>query len=411
MTPWPAFDSHQAVDLELLGALSPLEVLYEFDGPCIFVSETPAGTLVLAYLSEDLEDECLLRYVLATTSSRTIDELKHGVISVREAMDRGSLWLVDMDYRYQPRSAFSVRSSELPEDALPSKHVMLWSSLEPVLTLRLEGTEIVEGRIPAAAFYQAADVASKAFKPIFEWAARARRNDTSGRPPEWLRHLYSMPAQRVAYGSLEISFKRTALEADSQAMLQFPAEDLLSLQEIQQTAWTALQEGLAWATSKGDAPNLDDDESKSMAMLETMKRLAPTSDGPVTAVHLWGPMVGETNRVISLDKRSSKRIRHALTGLKKRHEVQLRVLTGRIRELDLDKLTLILRSSEDTVADVSLVLEDERLLEVAREAHYQESEVNVAARSEDKKSWTATEIEFAGTGEPGQGDHADDPEV
>ena len=70
------------------------------------------------------------------------------------------------------------------------------------------------------------------------------------------------------------------------------------------------------------------------------------------------------------------------------------VFTGRVRDLDLDKLTLILRDVAGEEGDVQLALDDERLLETAREAHYQEFEVNVAARSEDKKLWSATEIEF-----------------
>jgi hypothetical protein len=95
-----------------------------------------------------------------------------------------------------------------------------------------------------------------------------------------------------------------------------------------------------------------------------------------------------------LDRNSTKRIRTALTELKKRHGVELRVFTGRVRDLDLDKLTLILRDVAGEEGDVQLALDDERLLETAREAHYQEFEVNVAARSEDKKLWSATEIEF-----------------
>lgn len=93
----------------------------------------------------------------------------------------------------------------------------------------------------------------------------------------------------------------------------------------------------------------------------------------------------------------SVRSETALTELEKRHEVQLRVFTGRVRGLDLDKLTLILRDVAGKEGDVQLALEDERLLETAREAHYQELEVNVAARGDNNRLWSATEIEFVGT--------------
>jgi len=100
-------------------------------GPCIFTARAAHGAAVLAYLSEDLKDEQRLRYIVATTSEETVDELKHGVTSVREALDRGSLWVVDFDYGYRPVRAFSVRSEQLPEDAMPLRGTMLWSSLEP----------------------------------------------------------------------------------------------------------------------------------------------------------------------------------------------------------------------------------------------------------------------------------------
>jgi hypothetical protein len=290
-----------------------------------------------------------------------------------------------------------VDVSELPEDALPETDVMLWSSLEPVLTIRLEGPEILEGSVPAAALSQAADIAARAFKPLFEWAARELRTDTSGRPPDWLRQLYAMRTQRVVYGSLEVSFRGIPLEAASQTSLDLPSQERPSLRDIQQAAWTALREGLAWATTNDHALLPDHDQAKSMAMLETLKRLAPAFDGPVTAVQLRGPMLGKMDQQVALDRHAARRIRSAFNGLRQRHEVQLRVFSGRIRELDLDKLTFILRSPDEASGDVSLTLEDDRLLEVAREAHYQQLQVSVAARSEDRKSWVATEIAFRGS--------------
>ena len=394
MTSWPPLDSLQEVQLDVLGALTPSEILYEFEGPCIFTAWTAHGAAVLAYLSEDLEYEQRLRYIVATTSEGTVDELKCGVISVREALDRGSLWMVDFDYRHRPVQAFSVRSEQLPEDAMPLRGTMLWSSLEPALTVRLEGSDIQEGRIPAAAFTQAAEIASKALKPVFEWAARDLRQDTSGRPPEWLRDLYAMPAQRFAFGSLEVAFAQIRLGTESQSMFPLDYERLPTPLEIQETGWSALREGLAWAVSQDSVPSGEGDDVKWLAILESMRRLAPASAGPVSAIEVWGSITGVQDHRVRLDRNSTKRIRTALTELKKRHGVELRVFTGRVRDLDLDKLTLILRNVAGEEGDVQLALDDERLLETAREAHYQEFEVNVAARSEDKKLWSATEIEF-----------------
>jgi hypothetical protein len=387
---WPSNESLAAVQLDVLGALAPVEVLYEFEGPCIFTARTSHGADVLAYLSEDLEDDGCLRFIVATTSIATIKDLKCGVISVREALERGSLWLVDYSYRYSPLQAYTVGIDQLPEDALPARGTMLWPSLEPALTVRLEGSDIREGRIPAAAFSLAAEIAGNALKPIFEWAARGLRQDTSGRPPEWLRDLYTMPAQRFAFGSLEVAF----------GQVPFDSEHARTPRDISEAGWSAVREGLAWAVSGDAVPSGDGDGEKWLAILESMRRLAPAANGPVSAVEVWGAVIGIQDRRVRLDRQATKRIRSALTELKKRHEVQLRVFTGRVRDLDRDKLTFILRDVVGEGGDVHLVLGDERLLETALEAYYQELKVNVAARSEDKKQWSATEVEFVGSQPP-----------
>lgn len=398
MTSWPDFASLPQVELAAVGELVPQEVLYEFDGPCIFTSLTAHRSLILAYLTEEIEDEKLLRFVIATTSEATVAGMKDGSVSVRDALERGSLWLVDLDRAYKPRRAAACRLRDLPEDALPSSTTMLWSALEPALIVRLEGSSICSGSIPATVFMQAAEISGKALKPVFEWAARALRQDTSGRPPEWLRLLYGLPAQRIALGSLEVAFR--PLDASNQQELPF-GEAAPSAREIQEGGWSAIRQGLEWSVSEQALPTSPGDEEKWLSILEAMKRLAPASTGPVSTVAVSGRMVGAPRRPFELTRASAKRIRAALTELKKHHDVQLCVFRGRIRDLDLDKLTLILRDGPDEPSDVQLALGDEHLLEVAREAHYQELAVSVAARSEDRRLWTATEIEFVKDAAPG----------
>src|SRR5690606_28519920 len=104
--------------------------------------------------------------------------------------------------------AWSVAFDEIPDEILPVPGTMLWPHLEPGLCVKLDGEEIREGSIPASVLLQAAEIASKAFKPIFEWAARDLREFKDGRPPNWLRDLYGLPTQRLAFGSLEVAFGR-----------------------------------------------------------------------------------------------------------------------------------------------------------------------------------------------------------
>ena len=216
-------------------------------------------------------------------------------------------------------------------------------------------------------------------------------------------HLYALPAQRFAFGSLEVAFGQIHVDTELQSTLPFEHERLPTPIEIQERGWSALREGLEWAVSQGSVPSGEGDEEKWLAILESMRRIAPASAGPVTAIEVWGSITGFQDHRVRLDRNSTRRIRTALTELKKHHGVELRVFTGRVRDLDLDKLTLILRDDSGKEGDVQLALDDEQLLESAREAHYRELKVNVAARSEDKKFWSATEIEFVVEMEPFSG--------
>lgn len=396
---WPQLDQLSPVDLAHIGPLQPEEVLYAFDVPCIFTSHTPAQAQVLAYLVEDLEEESLQRFLVVTTAENTIQALKDGCVTVHEALLRGSLWVVDIDRaNARPQRAFSIQPDQLPEDALPEPGTMLWPELEPALRVKLKGEQIRAGSVPAAVLTYVADIAQTALKPIYEWLARKQRADNSGRPPEWLRALYGLPLQRVGYGSFDLSFHAPRIPDETQAILPLDDGEQSDRQALGAQGWKLLKMGLDWAVSSDGA--LPDGDEESLAILEALRRLTPASTGPVTEVEVSGSMLGYPQQPYRLTRASSKKIRMTLTGLKQQHTVQLRLFEGRIRNLDLDLLTLILRDVPSESGDIQLVLEDEKFYEAARDAHYHELGVKIAARSVDGKTWTIVDLEFVADNSP-----------
>ncbi len=180
MMAWPNLSALQVIDLVHIGVLYPVEVLYQFEQPCIFTANLPSGSQVLAYLVEELEQEECYRYLLATTAVETIADLKAGVLSVRKALLRGSLWLADLGMSdLLPKQVFSISVEQLPVDALPEPGTMLLPSLEPALRVRLSGEQITFDALPAPVLAHAADIARTALKPIFDWLARGLTGQTS----------------------------------------------------------------------------------------------------------------------------------------------------------------------------------------------------------------------------------------
>ncbi|RKT45547.1 hypothetical protein [Thiocapsa rosea] len=393
---WHDLAELQAVELVHIGALQPIEVLYQFEQPCIFTATIPSGSLVLAYLVEELEQDERFRYLLATTAAKTVEDLKTGAISVREALLRGSLWLADLGIDdLVPKQVFSLSADQLPTDALPEPGTMLLPSLEPVLRVRLHGEQIKFGALPAPVLAHAAEIAKTALKPIYEWLARRPRADLQGRPPEWLRDLYSLQIQHLSPGSLEVGLRLPgSVDTDSTDLLA-KVDGVNDVQDIRAQGWELLRQGLDWATSD----NQDDRDlgEAAPAILDSLRRLAPTSSskGPVTAVEVSGAMLGHYAKTYSLTQQTTARIRTILTQTGKTQETFLRVFEGRIRSLDLDLLRFILRNPYTGVDEVQFLLDDERFLEDAKEAYYQELPVKIAGRSLDEKSWTVVDLEFA----------------
>src|SRR5690606_755161 len=148
-----------------------------------------------------------------------------------------------------------------------------------------------------------------------------------------------LPTQRVAFGSLEIAFGRVDV-GPHQKHLALP-EMPPTVVEIQQAAWEAVREGRQWAIGGAPLPSEHDDD-RWLAILESLQRRAPPSPGAVRSVHVSGALIGQTDRPLTLSRRSTKRIRDALTDLKRRQPGELRLFKGRVRELDLDQLTMTL---------------------------------------------------------------------
>lgn len=396
---WQDLDGLRTVDLAQIGTLEPIEVLYQFELPCIFTTKTPSGLLLLAYFAAELEEEARLRFILSTTSPGTIAELKTGAVTVREAILRGSLWLVDLDGDdLTPKRAFMIDGDQLPANTLPEAGTMLWPALEPDLRIKLCGEGIAFDALPAVVLGQAAEIAKTALKPLVEYLAKDLRADMQGRPPEWLRELYTLQVQHLAPGSLDVFFRLPKPVQLEQTSLPLNAETGWDAEGLRARAWALLKQGLDWATSETEHSGSLGEAAP--AILESLRRLAPASStkGPVTSVEVSGVMLGQPVPAFRLTQQTTARIRSTLPRISQHQEAHLAVFEGRIRSLDLDLLRFILRNPAAAVNEVQFLLDDDCFFEEAKEAYYQELPVKIAGRSTDGKLWIVLDLEFSGNG-------------
>ena len=107
----------------------PDEVLYEFDGPRIFTVYDSEGELNLAYRSD--EDAAMCRYVVVPTTTKILQSLRRGEISVHDALNQPRCWLCDLTHQGEFVACQRVDFESIPKDSLPAIGTRLVAAPEP----------------------------------------------------------------------------------------------------------------------------------------------------------------------------------------------------------------------------------------------------------------------------------------
>jgi hypothetical protein len=314
-------------DRAYFGKLEPYEVLYDFDGPRIFTAFGVAGDQFLVYLCD--EDEAHLRYVVVPAGPDLITALRTGIVSVRDALSQSWSWLVDQTHDGKIERARKIDFRMMPENVIPRRSALLWPSLRPLLSVRMVGQGLEAGHVPASVIRRAVDGATSALKTLAEWALQVA--PTEGRPSDFLRRYYDLPAQRIAFASFEVAF--AAPPPPTQGTL-FQGEN-----QALDRMGNAFRDAILWAQSEveRELPNTMD----SRVSLEALSRLTPPKHGIVTEVHIGGRLVGVSAQPHILTRHASDRVQRVLRRMNA--DVRLVKLTGIIREFDKDKLSFTLR--------------------------------------------------------------------
>ncbi len=359
-------------DPSFLRPFDPVEILYEFDGPRIFTTLDVDGERNLVYWSD--EDESVCRYVVAPTTQRILDSLQSGIISVHDALNQPRCWLCDVTSDGEIVGCQLVDFEAIPNDALPALGTMLWPSLEPLLTLRAIGQEIAPGQIPGSVIRSCVEGVQKSFKILSEYVLGQKPQ--AGRPDEFLRRLFDLPTQRLAFSSFEISFRMPIAERSLFRDVEHKSQEAETLEEVGKL----LNKGLKWLTTKAADEGVysPSGSDESAAVLRALKEITPSSHGNIERLELKGQLLGPRVTPLVLERHDRQRVNTAIRNLDL--EPQVVDLEGRIRELDKDRLSFELREIHATPDSQRFVF-DEELREDVTQAFNDDVRVRVAGRT------------------------------
>jgi len=305
--------------------ITPVDVLYDFDGPMIFTFKNNES-LHLAYMSG--KTNTLSRFTVSPTNNKIIKRLITGEISIREAIVQPWLWCIDIDGSGQIENCWITSPDELPQNIIPRNGVMIDPKFETVFSVRVDGTHLSRNNVPASAIKRAVDGAYNALKKISE---EITGGINSGRPSKEWKQVFDLPAKEVRLGSFEISFQ----EPNTQQNL------LLDENTLQDNLWEQgkiFSDALDWATDgSANEPRLP--------FLEAMEKLIPPQTGLIETVYIGGRLVKGKKKEYLLNRRATKKVREALSRARIVEEKTF-PLSGYPREFDKDRLSFRLRANE-----------------------------------------------------------------
>lgn len=312
---WPVL-----VDLE------PVRVLDEYDGPRLFTIRSQDGYDLLAYQCG--EDATTERFLITPIEKGRVEKIETNGLTLREALTDGWLWVVDRDRSGALTKPIRVDASNLPSNALPRAGIRLNREPDVFLRLRMVGPKLGVSGVPAHVVKRTAEGAMKAVKTLISQVLAV--DITQGRPTQALRQYYDLPALSFAQKSFEVAFGYPD---------QTDRPDVGDAKKVQEVC-KLFQQGLHWAVASSE--NTPPVNAEWQAILEAVSAVAPPQQGDIVSVEVSGAIAG-TDTPIPLTREAAQRI-----GSARRKMVSPRppsTLYGRVRELDKDRYTFILRSS------------------------------------------------------------------
>jgi hypothetical protein len=340
----------QKIPFDRFQPFEPLEILYEFDGPRIFTLWDKDQEPYLAYWSDGNED--FNRYVIVPTSVAILTSLRSGVTSVLEALNQPRCWLCDVTHADQLLACQRVDFAGIPRDCLPSVGTMLLPELEPLLTLRAVGDAIVPGHIPGSVIRSCVEGVQKSLKFLSEFVLG--KSPQQGRPDEFMRRLFDLPAQNFSPGSFVISFRMPIEEKNLFTASGRKSPEAETLEEVGRL----LDKGLHWLTSAAGEEGVYSPTApeEGEVLLRALKELTPASQGHIEQLELRGRLLGSRPAAFTLDREARQRVNTAIRTRRLKSEVVK--LTGRIRELDKDRMSFELREIPEAPFFQRFVFED-----------------------------------------------------
>ncbi|MGC2779304.1 MAG: hypothetical protein WA418_27075 [Bradyrhizobium sp.] len=319
-------------------AIVPTEILYEFDGPLTFIATFGIFEALFHHIGRRGTSHF---YAVVQPAPEAIDALKSGALSVRGALNRASMWIVDFQPDFTVKRYWACRQEDFPEKLLPKHNVALFSymdqapdSLEEAnsyFSIAFAGDELTKKSIPFSLLKSLIDdsyeAARRLLSPVFMVGAK------SG--------TFDFPAQAVP-GSLILILEEPLI--NNARLRQRTADAPVSVEDAQasfekqrDTFFDETKELVAAA----EAGNVSDAlAERRFALLDNLQQIIPSDQSRIDRVMFSARSAGGILSV-SVNERAGTTLHRAF----KRIERQAVTDVGRVEIVNSPSKTFVYRSS------------------------------------------------------------------
>lgn len=364
--------------LELANQLKPERVLYSFEKPLIFTTRDSSNDLLLVYQCGEDDELGTNHFLIAPFDGERLADLTEGRMPVLEALSQPWLWYATGQID-EIATVNSCSLNSLPADVmLPHHSVMLWPSLEPLLSFRMVGESIRKGDIPGIVVKQGISAPTNAINGIAEYLTE--------RMPEAedaLQRMMNIKVQRITYASFDIGLKMELPKPISEKA--DPANEMKRL-------LSAALDAAGQANYEKALTSYFHTDDEARTILDAVRDLTPPTHGLVSETQVGGRLV-RGGRIHELTRDARKYVLEH-TGTPRERPDSIQRFVGRIREMDLDKSSFTLREIHDLEGERKCRFEEDLEDEVNR-LWTQRLKVEIVAKVRKHRSMALVSIKEA----------------
>jgi hypothetical protein len=271
-----------------------MRVLYEYDGPAIFTAMIGLSKF-LFYKADEMEEYDV--FVAAETDDATIELVMSGRLSVRGALNKKRVFVIELNHGYCLEKYWEVSAEDVPEGIMPPKHLPIFSSLGSAVdhveqarsffSIRFEGSSITRNSIPFGVFKSLVDSAYEASKKLL------RPDVLSGLKTD----IFDFPISEPAFSSLTLSLDEPTFNMprlEKKLGDDVDVESIRSEFRAQKDDFFSEMNDVVLSVEKKSINHTIGDH---FVIIENIKNLIPTESNKISSVEFVSQILGKSSSI------------------------------------------------------------------------------------------------------------------